>query len=177
VVLIIAGTYLSATGLQDSANHLSATAARSADPTSLMQRRRRLAIHAGSCRKPKQGVVLLLHPVRGDRRDMLSRAEFPAQARLRRLMIDFQSHGENRGTGSVRRSRVPGLTGAIQYLHHKLPGEGGCPRVQMVRIASFSPRTDRLWLPWSSSRCIRPSTARSPAGENNIVIARCFHGW
>jgi uncharacterized protein len=126
VLLIIAGTYLSATGLQDSANHFVGR-----PPLDLQASNITYASGAGVLihgwlvpGKPKQGVVLLLHPVRGDRRDMISRAEFLRKRGYAVLMIDFQSHGENRGhriTYGDLESRD--VTGAIQYLHHKLPGE------------------------------------------------------
>jgi pimeloyl-ACP methyl ester carboxylesterase len=44
-----------------------------------------------------QGAVLLLHGVRGDRRDMLSRAEFLHGLGYAVLLIDFQAHGESPG--------------------------------------------------------------------------------
>jgi esterase/lipase len=74
--------------------------------------------------KPRQGVVLLLHALRGDRRDMLSRAEFLRSHGYSVLLIDFQAHGETRGrriTFGDLESRD--VTAAIQYLHHKLPDE------------------------------------------------------
>jgi alpha-beta hydrolase superfamily lysophospholipase len=126
VILIIAGTYLSAIGLQDSANHFVGR-----PPLDLQASNITYASGAGVLihgwlvpGKPKQGVVLLLHPVRADRRDMISRAEFLRKRGYAVLMIDFQSHGENRGhriTYGDLESRD--VTGAIQYLHHKLPGE------------------------------------------------------
>jgi alpha-beta hydrolase superfamily lysophospholipase len=126
VILIIAGTYLSALGLQDSANHFVGR-----PPLDLQASNITYASGAGVLihgwlvpGKPKQGVVLMLHPVRGDRRDMISRAEFLRKRGYAVLMIDFQSHGENRGrriTYGDLESRD--VTGAIQYLHHKLPGE------------------------------------------------------
>jgi alpha-beta hydrolase superfamily lysophospholipase len=74
--------------------------------------------------KPGQGVVLLLHAIRGDRRDMLSRAEFLRSQGYSVLMIDFQSHGENRGNhitfGDLESRDVKG---AIEYLRHKMPDE------------------------------------------------------
>lgn len=126
VILIIAGTYLASTGLQDSSNHFVGR-----PPLDLQASNITYASGAGVLihgwlvpGKPKQGVVLLLHPVRGDRRDMISRAEFLRKRGYAVLMIDFQSHGENRGSrityGDLESRDV---TGAIQYLHHKLPDE------------------------------------------------------
>jgi uncharacterized protein len=74
--------------------------------------------------KPGHGVVLLLHAVLGDRRDMVSRAQFLRSRDYSVLLIDFQAHGENRGdriTFGDLESRD--VTGAIQYLHHRLPDE------------------------------------------------------
>jgi alpha-beta hydrolase superfamily lysophospholipase len=126
VLLIIAGTYLCAMGLQDSANHFVGR-----PPLDLQASNITYASGAGVLihgwlvpGKPKQGVVVLLHSVRGDRRDMISRARFLRKRGYAVLMIDFQSHGENRGrriTYGDLESRD--VTGAIQYLHHKLPDE------------------------------------------------------
>jgi uncharacterized protein len=126
VILIIAGTYLASTGMQDSANHFVGR-----PPLDLQASNITYASGAGVLihgwlvpGKPKQGVVVLLHPVRGDRRDMISRAEFLRKRGYAVLLIDFQSHGENRGNrityGDLESRDV---TGAIQYLRHKLPGE------------------------------------------------------
>ena len=41
--------------------------------------------------------VILLHPVRGDRRDMLSRAELLREAGYATLLVDLQAHGESPG--------------------------------------------------------------------------------
>jgi len=126
VILIIAGTYLASTGLQDSSNHFVGR-----PPLDLQASNITYASGAGVLihgwlvpGKPKQGVVVLLHPVRGDRRDMISRAEFLRKRGYTVLLIDFQSHGENRGhriTYGDLESRD--VTGALQYLRHKLPGE------------------------------------------------------
>jgi pimeloyl-ACP methyl ester carboxylesterase len=126
VILIIVGTYLGSTGLQDSSNHFVGR-----PPLDLQASNITYASGAGVLihgwlvpGKPKQGVVILLHPVRGDRRDMISRAEFLRKRGYAVLMIDFQSHGENRGNrityGDLESRDV---TGAIQYLRHKLPDE------------------------------------------------------
>jgi fermentation-respiration switch protein FrsA (DUF1100 family) len=71
-----------------------------------------------------QGAIILLHGLRGDRRDMLSRAEFLRAKGYSVLLIDFQAHGETRGSrvtfGDLESRDV---IGAILYLHHKLPDE------------------------------------------------------
>jgi fermentation-respiration switch protein FrsA (DUF1100 family) len=46
---------------------------------------------------PGRGAILLLHGVRGDRRDMLSRADFLHRLGYATLLIDFQAHGESPG--------------------------------------------------------------------------------
>jgi uncharacterized protein len=126
VILIIASTYLASTGLQDSSNHFVGR-----PPLDLQASNITFASGAGVLihgwlvpGKPKQGVVLLLHSVRGDRRDMISRAEFLRKRGYAVLMIDFQSHGENRG-GRITYGDLESrdVTGALQYLRHKLPGE------------------------------------------------------
>lgn len=126
VILIIATTWLASGGLQDSSNHFVGR-----PPLDLQASNITYANGAGVLihgwlvpGKPKQGVVVLLHTVRADRREMISRAEFLRKRGYAVLMIDFQSHGENRGhriTYGDLESRD--VTGAIQYLHHKLPGE------------------------------------------------------
>ena len=46
---------------------------------------------------PRQGTVVLAHPVRADRRSMLSRAEFLQRAGYAVLLYDAQAHGESPG--------------------------------------------------------------------------------
>jgi pimeloyl-ACP methyl ester carboxylesterase len=74
--------------------------------------------------KPGRGAVILLHGLRGDRREMVSRAEFLRARGYSVLLFDFQGHGESRGSlitfGDLESRDV---TAAIQYLHHKLPNE------------------------------------------------------
>jgi uncharacterized protein len=47
--------------------------------------------------EPGKGAVLLLHGVRADRRDMVSRAKFLHARGFAVLLIDFQAHGESAG--------------------------------------------------------------------------------
>jgi uncharacterized protein len=68
--------------------------------------------------------VLLLHGVRGDRRDMLSRAEFLHGRGFTVLLIDFQAHGESPGkriTFGDLESRD--VVAALQFLRRSAPGE------------------------------------------------------
>jgi uncharacterized protein len=69
-----------------------------------------------------QGAVLLLHGVRGDRRDMLSRAEFLHRLGYAVLLIDFQAHGESPGqhiTFGALESR--NVAAALEFLKRRLP--------------------------------------------------------
>lgn len=71
-----------------------------------------------------QGAVLLLHGVRGDRRDMLSRAEFLHRLEYAVLLIDFQAHGESPGqhiTFGALESR--NVAAALEFLKRRLPTE------------------------------------------------------
>lgn len=73
---------------------------------------------------PSQGAILLLHGVRGDRRDMLSRAEFLHSAGYSVLLIDFQAHGESGGkriTFGYLESRD--VAAALGFLKSRLPQE------------------------------------------------------
>lgn len=68
--------------------------------------------------------MLLLHGVRGNRRDMLSRAEFLHAHRYSVLLIDFQAHGESAGeqiTFGARESQD--VTAALVNLQRWVPGE------------------------------------------------------
>jgi uncharacterized protein len=71
-----------------------------------------------------RGAVLLLHGVRGNRLDMLARAEFLHQAGYSVLLIDLQSHGESTGrriTFGYLESRD--VSAAIAFLNRELPRE------------------------------------------------------
>jgi fermentation-respiration switch protein FrsA (DUF1100 family) len=74
--------------------------------------------------RPGQGAVVLLHGVRGNRLDMVSRAEFLHRLGYAVLLIDFQAHGESPGdriTFGDRESRD--VVAALLYLTHRAPGE------------------------------------------------------
>jgi uncharacterized protein len=160
---VIGTTWLASGGLQDPANHYV-----SPSPLDLHASNITYASGAGvlihgwlAPGRPGQGVMLLLHAIRGDRRDMISRARFLHARGYAVLLIDFQSHGENRGhriTFGDLESRD--VTGAIQYLHHKLPGEkvavigvsmgadafvlaDGRPAVDAVVLEQMFPTIDR----------------------------------
>jgi uncharacterized protein len=70
------------------------------------------------------GAILLIHGVRGDRRDMLSRAEFLHRAGYAVMLIDLQAHGESSGkhiTFGYLESRD--VSGALELLRKEVPGE------------------------------------------------------
>jgi uncharacterized protein len=126
VVVVIAATWFAAGELPDPANRdiglpppgLEASNVTFASSSGSL-------IHAWlSPGKAGQGVVILLHGVRGDRRDLLSRAEFLRHRGFSLLLVDLQAHGESRGSritfGDLESQDV---TAAIQYLHHKMPEE------------------------------------------------------
>jgi fermentation-respiration switch protein FrsA (DUF1100 family) len=72
----------------------------------------------------KGGAVLLLHPLRGDRRVMLGRASFLHRQGYAVLLIDFQAHGESLGkriTFGAREARD--VEAAVAYLAKTLPDE------------------------------------------------------
>jgi uncharacterized protein len=128
VVVVIAATWLAARDLTEPANR-DITIGR--PPLDLEASNITFASGSGSlihgwlsAGKPGQGAVILLHGLRGDRRDMVSRAEFLRARGYSVLFFDFQGHGESRGSritfGDVESRDV---TAAIQYLHHKLPNE------------------------------------------------------
>lgn len=71
-----------------------------------------------------QGVVLLLHGVRADRRAMVNRAKFLHAAGYAVLLIDFQASGESPGKAITFGYReADDVKASLRYLHHQLPGE------------------------------------------------------
>lgn len=74
--------------------------------------------------KPNAGVVLLLHGVRGDRRNMLDRARFLNGHGFGVLLIDLPAHGESSGehiTFGVR--EAVGVRVALAFLAKQFPNE------------------------------------------------------
>lgn len=71
-----------------------------------------------------QGVVLLLHGVRGSRLDMLSRAEFLHRLGYSVLLMDFQAHGESPGS-KITFGHLESLDveAALRFLNDRYPGE------------------------------------------------------
>jgi len=74
--------------------------------------------------QPGMGTVLLLHGVRADRTQMLRRARFLNQAGYAALLVDLPAHGESSGDRITFGAReAAGVTAALEYLRHELPGE------------------------------------------------------
>lgn len=71
-----------------------------------------------------QGAILLLHGIRGNRLDMLSRARFLAKQGYSVLLIDLPAHGESQAeniTYGINES--DGVKAAFAYLLRQLPNE------------------------------------------------------
>jgi fermentation-respiration switch protein FrsA (DUF1100 family) len=66
--------------------------------------------------------VILLHPIRGDRRAMLTRARLLHEAGFSTLLVDLQAHGESKGNnvtaGYLERQDV---AAAVEFLRAKNP--------------------------------------------------------
>jgi pimeloyl-ACP methyl ester carboxylesterase len=70
------------------------------------------------------GVVLLVHGVRADRRDMLPRAHFLHRLGYRVMLIDLPAHGESSGDFiSYGVHDALAVTAALNYLHWHYPTE------------------------------------------------------
>lgn len=71
-----------------------------------------------------RGAILLLHPIRSNKRDMLPRARFLVQEGFSVLLVDLQAHGESSGeriTFGYREAKDIGA--AIKKLESLAPGE------------------------------------------------------
>lgn len=75
-----------------------------------------------SANEGARATILLFHGVRGDRRTMLSRARLFRDAGFSVLLIDFQAHGESRGShitfGHLERFDV---TACLEFVRQKAP--------------------------------------------------------
>jgi dienelactone hydrolase len=73
---------------------------------------------------PGGGAVLLLHPVRGDRRAMLGRARFLQAAGVAVLLADLQAHGESDGARIAFGAReAEDVAAMLDALARLAPGE------------------------------------------------------
>jgi len=74
--------------------------------------------------RPGGAAVLLLHGVRGDRRDMLGRAAPLAADGYSVLLIDLPSHGESSGDRiTFGAHEAAGVRAALAWMRAQLPGE------------------------------------------------------
>lgn len=74
--------------------------------------------------KPGKGVVLLVHSMRSNRVEMLSRARFLRDHGYTTLMIDLHAHGETPGEKITFGSRESeNVSAAVKYLRKKFPQE------------------------------------------------------
>ena len=70
------------------------------------------------------GVVLLLHGIRADRRDMEARAKFLSSLGYGVLLIDLPAHGESTGSHiTFGAHESEGVRAALSYLAHNHPSE------------------------------------------------------
>lgn len=73
---------------------------------------------------PGQGAVLLLHGIRGDRRQMTERAKFLHTAGYSVLLVDLPAHGESGGSRITYGYReAAGVKAAMRFLRQTLPNE------------------------------------------------------
>jgi alpha-beta hydrolase superfamily lysophospholipase len=74
--------------------------------------------------RPGAGAVLLLHGVRANRGEMVSRARFLARAGYTVLLIDLPAHGESGGERITFGAREKdGVKAALTWLRAQAPGE------------------------------------------------------
>jgi uncharacterized protein len=74
--------------------------------------------------KPGGGVVVLLHGVRGDRREMIGRAKFLNRLGYSVLLIDLPAHGESAAEHiTYGWNESEGVKTALAYLSHEFPDE------------------------------------------------------
>lgn len=74
--------------------------------------------------RPGEGVVLLLHGVRGNRLQMLARAQWLQGMGAASLLVDLPAHGESRGERiGFGRLEAPAVDAALAWLRVRQPGE------------------------------------------------------
>lgn len=72
----------------------------------------------------REGVVVLLHPIRGSRLCMLERARLLYAARYSIVMIDLQAHGESHGEHiTIGHLEQHDARAAVQFARRQHPGE------------------------------------------------------
>jgi fermentation-respiration switch protein FrsA (DUF1100 family) len=94
-------------------------------PASTHSREENSSVHGWLLRGARNGgVVLLVHSIRSNRVEMLSRAKFLNEQGYSVLLIDLQAHGETPGdriTFGLRESED--VEAAVAYLRNTFPGE------------------------------------------------------
>ncbi len=71
-----------------------------------------------------EGAVLLLHGVRGNRLQMLARAQWLQREGIASLLLDLPAHGESSGERiTFGRRETLGVEAALGWLRQRLPGE------------------------------------------------------
>lgn len=69
-----------------------------------------------------RATVILLHPIRGDRRDMLTRAVLLQQHGYSTLLVDLQGHGESIGDNiTIGYLEKFDVLAAVEFVRHKNP--------------------------------------------------------
>ncbi|SDZ03995.1 Fermentation-respiration switch protein FrsA, has esterase activity, DUF1100 family [Nitrosomonas halophila] len=87
---------------------------------------------------PGMGVVLLLHGVRSDRRQMLGRAIFLFQSGYSVMLIDLPAHGESSGDRiTVGYHEANGVRSAVHYLAELFPDEAFAVIAVSLGAAAF----------------------------------------
>ena len=99
-----------------------------------------------------RGMVLLLHGVRADRRQMLGRAGSLNRLGYAALLIDLPAHGESSGERiTFGAQEAAGVTAAVGFLRGKLPGErlgiiGVSPGAAATVLANLRPAPNAVVL-------------------------------
>lgn len=74
--------------------------------------------------RPGEGAVLLLHGVRGNRLQMLARAQWLQHEGIASLLVDLPAHGESSGERiGFGRPEAPAVDAALTWLRVRQPGE------------------------------------------------------
>jgi len=74
--------------------------------------------------QPGQGVIVLMHGVRADRRNMVNRARFLNRDGYSAFLFDFQAHGESEGSSiTFGHLEAADARSAVAFVNDLLPGE------------------------------------------------------
>ena len=113
--------------------------------------------------KPKRGAVLLLHGVRGDRREMVDRAKFLSKLGYGILLVDLPAHGESSGDRiTTERSRQRGSRPRSRSSRTVSRASESVLSAFLLEPRHLSSRSQaRRQVPWSLNRCF-PRLKRPP---------------